>query len=844
MCHCSKQFSRIDNLRQHCATVHSELYELNETTIKSLLPVHSRLSQQAGRKHNTNSRKSKQSNDQPPSPPRRQTNTLAPIGEHEASPYHHPSSDDALYAPSRPAAHEHGTGTGRYHIPRLEPAVGPDGREQGWNSGLRVSWNGEGSPPEGLGLIKREPSSSSSTASGLWPEEGGRRVQPLRQPTHNYDEGESEIGSGSDEDEMAYHRRGSDSNVQFGHSWAPAHTQHHSIPPPLHLHPANSDFSAPQHHLHPPSDAGDAPPTSSLLTFPSSASSGPFPSSAQSTQMPTSATAASFGLSPLLDIGGSDSRPGSRPTSRGASLDLSYPLPFGASSAAPTYPLHQHPAFNSAGQLAPNLSSREPTDDIVPSNEHQSTYRPFPFASTGPPHRHEYAAPAPIGRTIYHPRQPAPTSSQREEARPGSPQSMLWGLPQLTPRKHRLASISQQGNQGGIASPQSSTSSVVQWGADAGADYSGGRQPAPKVQRRMSLPYAHHDQHISASGSYSFGEHRSHLHQQQQQYHHHPQHPGMTSYHSDTFVPQMDTHSQSHANGSPHHSQPAVHQLRGFSSTPVHCVSLPTEHHAIPDHSPFSYHAPSRAFGPGDPSVSSSHHDLHLHHQHDGTGSNMFSRPLGISPPLPVGDLSPLSIAPDLPRLGDRHDELPPSSEGSSSLGTTNTPVGDSPSTATTMTGSSYLSVHGGGALGVHIASSSGHHLSSHHSSDCGRSPSPANLEVHLSLASSSFDTDDKRSRIYSGPLVTSAPTPSSAAYVSSLPMQKEDSATSTDSNASFPRRRSLALSVSELMGPSVECGSRPQTSAGVMEVVGERDAEGETEEMERERPSTAAGSL
>ena len=132
------------------------------------------------------------------------------------------------------------------------------------------------------------------------------------------------------------------------------------------------------------------------------------------------------------------------------------------------------------------------------------------------------------------------------------------------------------------------------------------------------------------------------------------------------------------------------------------------------------------------------------------------------------------------------------------------------------------------------------------------RSPSPANLDVHLSLSSTPFDSlhhSSKHSRIYSGPTVTSAappPTHPPSSFLSSLPLQKEESGQSStsslDSATGFPRRRSLALSVSDLMGESVSVGgsSRPQTSAGVMEVLGERDAEGEEEQEERERPRTA----
>ncbi|KAJ7456787.1 hypothetical protein B0H11DRAFT_1739186, partial [Mycena galericulata] len=39
-CHCSKRFSRLDNLRQHAQTVHANLAELNEVMIRELTSVH------------------------------------------------------------------------------------------------------------------------------------------------------------------------------------------------------------------------------------------------------------------------------------------------------------------------------------------------------------------------------------------------------------------------------------------------------------------------------------------------------------------------------------------------------------------------------------------------------------------------------------------------------------------------------------------------------------------------------------------------------------------------------------------------------------------------------------
>ncbi|WWC96820.1 hypothetical protein V866_003695 [Kwoniella sp. B9012] len=48
-CHCGKAFSRLDNLRQHAATVHADQSALNEAMLSSLAPVHAALSQRANR---------------------------------------------------------------------------------------------------------------------------------------------------------------------------------------------------------------------------------------------------------------------------------------------------------------------------------------------------------------------------------------------------------------------------------------------------------------------------------------------------------------------------------------------------------------------------------------------------------------------------------------------------------------------------------------------------------------------------------------------------------------------------------------------------------------------------
>lgn len=47
-CHCGKQFSRLDNLRQHAQTVHADKSEDNETMMRDLSAVHATMSAKAG----------------------------------------------------------------------------------------------------------------------------------------------------------------------------------------------------------------------------------------------------------------------------------------------------------------------------------------------------------------------------------------------------------------------------------------------------------------------------------------------------------------------------------------------------------------------------------------------------------------------------------------------------------------------------------------------------------------------------------------------------------------------------------------------------------------------------
>ncbi|WVF65875.1 hypothetical protein IAT40_000612 [Kwoniella sp. CBS 6097] len=48
-CHCGKAFSRLDNLRQHAATVHADQGPMNEVMLSSLAPIHAALSSRANK---------------------------------------------------------------------------------------------------------------------------------------------------------------------------------------------------------------------------------------------------------------------------------------------------------------------------------------------------------------------------------------------------------------------------------------------------------------------------------------------------------------------------------------------------------------------------------------------------------------------------------------------------------------------------------------------------------------------------------------------------------------------------------------------------------------------------
>lgn len=55
-CHCQKSFSRLDNLRQHCQTVHSDTPNLNEEVLRKLTALHANLAATAAKNQRTHGR--------------------------------------------------------------------------------------------------------------------------------------------------------------------------------------------------------------------------------------------------------------------------------------------------------------------------------------------------------------------------------------------------------------------------------------------------------------------------------------------------------------------------------------------------------------------------------------------------------------------------------------------------------------------------------------------------------------------------------------------------------------------------------------------------------------------
>ncbi|KAF9518227.1 hypothetical protein BS47DRAFT_1245742, partial [Hydnum rufescens UP504] len=61
-CHCGKQFSRLDNLRQHAQTVHSDKPDQNESMMKELTSLHTSLSTSNAKAQNRTTEKRRGTN--------------------------------------------------------------------------------------------------------------------------------------------------------------------------------------------------------------------------------------------------------------------------------------------------------------------------------------------------------------------------------------------------------------------------------------------------------------------------------------------------------------------------------------------------------------------------------------------------------------------------------------------------------------------------------------------------------------------------------------------------------------------------------------------------------------
>ncbi|KAG6811523.1 hypothetical protein H0H92_007036 [Tricholoma furcatifolium] len=68
-CHCSKQFSRLDNLRQHAQTVHADKQEMNERMMRDLTSLHASMAAANRIGNSRNARRAVSSSSAPPPPP-------------------------------------------------------------------------------------------------------------------------------------------------------------------------------------------------------------------------------------------------------------------------------------------------------------------------------------------------------------------------------------------------------------------------------------------------------------------------------------------------------------------------------------------------------------------------------------------------------------------------------------------------------------------------------------------------------------------------------------------------------------------------------------------------------
>jgi hypothetical protein len=110
-CHCGKQFSRLDNLRQHAQTVHADKQEQNERMMRDLTSLHATMAaaNKAGQPRGKRSQASSSSNSSG-SPVGNSTSNNANSNSNSASANHVKEEDDSQ--PVLPVHHRPGTSTG------------------------------------------------------------------------------------------------------------------------------------------------------------------------------------------------------------------------------------------------------------------------------------------------------------------------------------------------------------------------------------------------------------------------------------------------------------------------------------------------------------------------------------------------------------------------------------------------------------------------------------------------------------------------------------------------------------------------------------------------------------
>lgn len=194
-CHCGKAFSRLDNLRQHAATVHADQTQLNEAMLASLASVHAALSQRANREQRRRGEVVEVPKNAVERPRGERNKTSQPGGVP-------PPANNTPYPPGAPGYHQQPWGAPPLHDGRPRTAGG------GWmeypypgQPGLEhppPGTAGSGGYPEDAGPSRRPPSSAGSyppPAHGDYYQQGPPGSAHGRPPTA----GPAPGTSGSDE---------------------------------------------------------------------------------------------------------------------------------------------------------------------------------------------------------------------------------------------------------------------------------------------------------------------------------------------------------------------------------------------------------------------------------------------------------------------------------------------------------------------------------------------------------------------------------------------------------------------------------------------------------------------